>query len=165
MNQSLPNVNNNGLCISYSSLNKPRNQKLIFMPKPTNIIPFQFYNLMYTPCISCHPSLPQSECHQQNSKTKSSKEPKRKVALSDNQQSFKDKYYQVFTSKKRFSKAYVKNIHDILIKELGLKPMSREEFRRIDLYFHHFSKYSNQILDFLEKNKEEINSQVFGNIF
>lgn len=80
----------------------------------------------------------------------------RKLNLSHQQNEFKKLFYQVFTSKKRIPKEIVKKIHNIILVPLELKKMSREEFRKIDLYFQNYLKYSTQILIYLQKHKEDI---------
>lgn len=82
--------------------------------------------------------------------------PKRKVDLSHNELSFKDRFYAIFTTKKKFEKKLVKQIHDYIRKPFGFERMSREEFRRIDIYFRNYAKYSPQILSYLILHKEEI---------
>lgn len=81
---------------------------------------------------------------------------KRKVGLSPQADEFKKLYYQIFTSKKKFPKELVKQIHDIILIPCFLKKMSREEYRRIDLYFQEYSKYSERILIYLQKHKREL---------
>ncbi|KAK8894262.1 hypothetical protein M9Y10_022697 [Tritrichomonas musculus] len=82
--------------------------------------------------------------------------PKRKVDLSRNELSFKDRFYAIFTTKKKFEKKLVKQIHNYIRKPFGFERMSREEFRRIDLYFQNYAKYSEQILRYLIHHQEEI---------
>lgn len=82
--------------------------------------------------------------------------PKRKVDLSQSELSFKDRFYAIFTTKKKFEKKLVKQIHDFIRKPFGFERMSREEFRRIDIYFQNYAKYSSQILGYLILHKEEI---------
>ena len=67
--------------------------------------------------------------------------PKRSVDLSEHEQYFKDQYYKIFVSRKKFEKKLVRQIHNlVLVKEIkNLKKMDREEYRRIDLYFKKYS--------------------------
>lgn len=82
--------------------------------------------------------------------------PKRKLNRSHQNNEFKKLFYQIFTSKKRIPKEIVKKIHNIILVPLELKKMSRDEYRKIDLYFQNYLKYSTQILIYLQKHKEDI---------
>ena len=87
--------------------------------------------------------------------------PKRKIDLSRTEMSFKDRFYAIFTTKKKFEKNLVRIIHNHIRKQLGLRTMSREEYRRIDLYFQHFAKYSETIIPYLSNHREEIYRKFF----
>lgn len=86
---------------------------------------------------------------------------KRKVELSEVAQSLKNEYYSTFTTKKRFDKIYVKKIHDFyFIGMLGFNPMTREEFRRIDIYFQNYASKKDIIIKFLRANKDVISQGI-----
>ena len=92
--------------------------------------------------------------------------PKRKVDLLENQQSFKNSFYsKIDDKKKKFPKKYVKDIHEkVLMKYIeGFKKMEREEFRRIDLYFQNYAPYREQILNVLTDKKEWILENILSN--
>lgn len=99
------------------------------------------------------------ECSFRGSTCRSSKT---KVRLSDNQQDFKDNFYQMFTSKKKFDKKLVRGIHNNICAHFNFKKMTRDQYRMIDLYFKEYAKYSQQILIYLRDNKEEILKLVLG---
>lgn len=91
--------------------------------------------------------------------------PKRKVHLSDIALDFKNGFYSIFTYKKKFDKKYVKDIHNSYIsKILNLDQISREEYRRIDLYFKKYAKYKDQILNLLRKHQGEISQNILKNL-
>lgn len=88
---------------------------------------------------------------------KVAKQPKRKVSLSAKEQKFKKNLYSVFTSKKKFPKECLKKIHDEHIAiDLDIPKMSREQLRRIDLYFRDFASFSDLIIPYLKQNKGEL---------
>ena len=88
--------------------------------------------------------------------------PKRRVELDNDEQEFKNKYYSIFTNYKKFDKVYVKKIHNLfLMDHFNFNKIIREEYRRIDLYFKHYSQYKDSILDFLQEHKTEITKVVF----
>lgn len=87
------------------------------------------------------------ECSQ--SSRCSTRASKRKVGLTQKADLFKKMYYQIFTSKKKFPKMLVKQIHEIILVPCFLDKMSREEYRRIDLYFQDYAKYSDRISLFI----------------
>ena len=90
--------------------------------------------------------------------------PKRRVELDNDEQEFKNKYYSIFTNYKKFDKVYVKKIHKLfLMDHFNFNKIIREEYRRIDLYFKHYSQYKDSILDFLQEHKTEISKVVFDN--
>lgn len=74
-----------------------------------------------------------------------------------------NEYYPVFIEeKKKFDKIYVKRIDPFLVKYLGLKKMTREEFRCIALYFENRANKKHEIIKCLQDHKNEImNSDVF----
>ena len=79
------------------------------------------------------------------------------VELSENASLFKDCFYKIFTTKKKkFPKGLVIKIHNEICSSLNLIEVPREFQRNINLYFQAFSQYSNQILCFLQKNKQHI---------
>lgn len=80
-----------------------------------------------------------------------------KVILDENDQSFKNNFYSIFTKKKRFNKNIVKEIHNcILVPILGFQPMTRNEFRCIARYFRNHSYMKEQIINCLKENKAKI---------
>lgn len=90
--------------------------------------------------------------------------PKRKVDLSEDALHFKNEFYSVFVKKKKFEKRLVKIIHnEILAKDCVLKPMTREEGRRIDLYFQNYASLSKKIISCLKARKNEIISLLRAN--
>ena len=96
----------------------------------------------------------------------SKKKPKRIVDLDDNEKEFKDQFYSHFTKRKKFKKEFVFQIHELfLMKRFNFEKMTREECRRIDLYFQKYAKHKESILDFLKQNKAEINRVVFKKTF
>lgn len=73
---------------------------------------------------------------------------------------FKADYIRPLTEKKVLSKNIVIRIHnDLLVKEFGFNRVSRDEYRCIGLYYEHYRQYKDQILSFLEKNKELIRNK------
>ncbi|KAK8892872.1 hypothetical protein M9Y10_030123 [Tritrichomonas musculus] len=88
--------------------------------------------------------------------------PKRSVDLSEHEQYFKDQYYKIFVSRKKFEKKLVRQIHNlVLVKEIkNLKKMDREEYRRIDLYFKKYSPWQEQIFRVLKKHKKMIYREI-----
>lgn len=81
---------------------------------------------------------------------------KRRIDLTPDQESFKNRYYKYFTQKKKFSKDYVIKIHKYMAQHLSFPKISRDETRQIDLYFQHYAFAQNKIFDFIEKNHEEL---------
>lgn len=157
------------ILVNSSDFGKYENPVFILQPvKNENVTPLTYVSIVSPPFMTLAPPAP-SKTHFQasfgnmNFNLTSSKTPKRKVYLTPEDQLFKENYYKILTTKKKFSKCHVKAIHDLFInKELGVRPISREEFRRIDLYFSHFSKYKDKILPILEKNKDYITSNILG---
>lgn len=87
----------------------------------------------------------------------------KKVELSDDECDFKYNFYQILTSKKRFAKTIVRDIHNYMSKNyFKFQKMTRNQFRNIDLYFHDYSKYKEQILIYLKNNKELILKSIQG---
>lgn len=88
--------------------------------------------------------------------------PKRSVDLSEHEQYFKDQYYKIFVSRKKFEKKLVRQIHNlVLVKEIkNLKKMDREDYRRIDLYFKKYSPWQEQIFRVLKKHKKMIYREI-----
>lgn len=87
--------------------------------------------------------------------------PKRIVDLSDPEKYFKNQYYKIFISGKKFEKKYVQQIHNRFLKNIeGFKKMKREEFRRIDLYFQNYAPHQDQIFKVLKENKDVISKEI-----
>ena len=91
-----------------------------------------------------------------NSAKKIRKFQKTKVDLSNNADLFKSLFYRVFTFKKKFPKYLVKKIHNMICTNLGFRPITREEFRSIDLYFLHYAKKGEIILNYIQQYKGEL---------
>lgn len=85
---------------------------------------------------------------------------KMNLELSEEAKKFKEKYYQIFTSKKKISKQHVKKIHDILQNHFCFRRMNREEYRSINLYFKDYAFHREPIINFLIKNKKYIIEQI-----
>lgn len=84
-----------------------------------------------------------------------------KVILDENDQSFKNNFYSIFTKKKRINKNHVKKIHNrILVPILGFQPMTRNEFRCIARYFRNYSYMKDKILNCLKQNKAKIQQMI-----
>lgn len=95
--------------------------------------------------------------HERNLSIRRRRSPKRKIDLSEIAFELKYRYYSIFTKSKKFPKKYVLQIHnDYLVKELGYPKSTREQMREIDLYFMANAKNKDQILEFLEQNKEKL---------
>lgn len=105
-------------------------------------------------------SIQSDACFEGSNSRGSTRASKRKIDLSRKANMFKKLFYQIFTSKKKFPKQMVKKIHEIVCAPLFLKKMSREQFRRIDLYFQENSQYSERILIYLQQHKEELLDQI-----
>lgn len=81
----------------------------------------------------------------------------RKYSLSKSEQEFKDKTYFLICNKKVCQKNILKAIHDeLFVPKLGFKHMSRSEFRVIKLYFKNYYVKKDEILSFLQENKNEV---------
>lgn len=90
--------------------------------------------------------------------------PKTILSLSKEQKSFKDGYYKIFTSRKKFKKEYVVKIHnDILVNILGFHKIQRNESRSIDTYFQNYAPYKDQIFQVLRSKKEIIIKKILIN--
>lgn len=86
---------------------------------------------------------------------------KRKIELSDIEESFKNEYYKFFTNKKKFSKKFVIAIHKIIMVPLSLPAIKRDQTRQIDLYFQDFAYAKDKIFDYIKEHKEELSLKVF----
>lgn len=86
---------------------------------------------------------------------------RKKVNLDQNAIRFKEKFYALFTYRKRIPKNLVFNIHNNIAKEINLRSVTREECRSVDKYFRNFSKYQKEIIGYLCKltNEERIQLQ------
>ncbi|KAK8849350.1 hypothetical protein M9Y10_018746 [Tritrichomonas musculus] len=90
--------------------------------------------------------------------------PKTILSLSKEQKCFKDGYYKIFTSRKKFKKEYVVKIHnDILANILGFQKIQRNESRSIDTYFQNYAPYKDQIFQVLRSKKEIIIKKILIN--
>lgn len=85
---------------------------------------------------------------------------KKKVELSYLAEKFKNNFYQIFTTKKRFSKKIVQKIHEVIRGPLNLPKMKREEMRSINLYFNEYAPISNALLIYIHHHKKEIIEKV-----
>lgn len=85
---------------------------------------------------------------------------KRKLVLSQQAQAFKTDYYLIFTKKKKFPKAFLRQIHNIIQNPLKLDPISRDIIRFNDIYFEKFEKDSHKIIEYLVVHKDEILSSI-----
>ena len=94
--------------------------------------------------------------NQRSTSGRSKRTSKRKVDLSKKAELFKNAFYKVFTSKKKFPKHLVKEIHDFICQYIPLPKMKREHIRSIDLYFEEYSTFSEIILHALQQYKEGI---------
>lgn len=81
--------------------------------------------------------------------------------LPPNVQKFKYRFFSILSSKKKFRKKIVQEIHNnFLVKELGFKRMQRDEYRNISIYFLNYYSKKDEILNVLEKNKTQIKNQI-----
>lgn len=78
------------------------------------------------------------------------------IQMNENAANFKFSFYKLLTSKKKFQKKYVVQIHNAIHKKLQLRKVNREESRSIDLYFVHFSPHADKILMCIQQNKPEL---------
>ena len=78
------------------------------------------------------------------------------VIMNDATANFKYSFYKIFTSRKKFPKKYVVSIHNSICDQLNLRKVSRDEARSIHLHFVNFVMYAEQILMFIQKNKNII---------
>lgn len=82
---------------------------------------------------------------------------KRGSRLPLNVQKFKNGYYGMFVSCKKFSKTIVREIHnDLFVHKLGYGRMKRNEYRDISKYFINYYPKRDEILKTLQENKELI---------
>ena len=81
---------------------------------------------------------------------------KRKLLLSPRAQAFKTDYYLIFTKKKKFPKAFLRQIHNMIQKPLNLDPITRDIIRFNDIYFERFEKDSFKIIQYIVVHKDEI---------
>lgn len=96
-----------------------------------------------------------------NSSESRLRRPKTILSLSKEQQCFKDGYYKIFTSRKKFKKEYVVKIHNkILVNILGFHKIQRNESRSIDTYFQNYAPYKDQIFQVLRSKKEIIKRKI-----
>lgn len=81
---------------------------------------------------------------------------KRKIKLSKKAKLFKNAFYQIFTTKKRFPKKLVQKIHEFVSKFIPINKISRDQIRCIDLYFKEFACFSELIISFIQNNRLKI---------
>lgn len=76
------------------------------------------------------------------------------IKLPDEAQYFKDQYYKIFTSRKKFPKKYVQLIHNnVLVGKIeGFEKMKRDDFRSINLYFKKHLNDKTEMFEVLQKN-------------
>lgn len=65
--------------------------------------------------------------------------------LSGEAEQFRMNFYH-FTIGQKFDKRYVQKLHNAVCKSLGLRPINRNEYRSIKLYFQNFAQNSNEII-------------------
>lgn len=92
------------------------------------------------------------------------RKPKTKLFLSDSTKKFKKDFYSRFTSKKKFKKEFVKDIHNtILVEKIkGFRKMRRDEIRMIDQYFINYAPFQDQILQVLKDNHDIILKKILN---
>lgn len=110
---------------------------------------------IFIPCIT---RIDNNEDNQPSQISFHKRKRKRKVDLNEKQQIFQKEYYKFFTSKKKFSKKYVIELHKLMKDELNLRPMSREETRQIGLYFQNFASEKSRIFEFFTNNMDACSS-------
>lgn len=103
--------------------------------------------------------------HEQNNSIPKHRLPKRNRHLSGKALELKNRYYSIFTFSKKFPKEYVLKIHkEYLVDQLKYPKLTRDQTREIDLYFLDYADKKDEILEFLEKNKEELSRGPLKNI-
>ena len=85
---------------------------------------------------------------------------RKKIYLDQNAIRFKEKFYSLFTYKKRIPKDLVFNIHNNIAKKINLRKATREECRSVDKYFRNFSRYQKEIIGYLCSLPNEQRSQL-----
>lgn len=89
--------------------------------------------------------------------------PKRNVSFSRRERNFKDLFYLILKpEKKKFRKELIREVHNYMRKFIDFPPITREQTRRIDLYFIEYAKYDMLILSFLKSHKIPILQQIAG---
>ena len=88
--------------------------------------------------------------------------PKTKIDLNPEEQDFKNRFYGIFTTRKKFVKKYVGIIHNcFLTKKFNFDKICRNEARQIDLYFQKYTEHKEPILKYLEEKKTEISQMIY----
>ena len=73
---------------------------------------------------------------------------------------FRNKLYNILNEGKRISKKIIQAIHNEISCELKLKRMSRDEFRCISSYYNNYAHKQQEILDLIQKKKDELLSKI-----
>lgn len=83
---------------------------------------------------------------------------------SDEEKQFKDSFSHLFTDYIFLPSNKIKRIHDERIAlNLNFQKMTTDEFNRINLYFHNYISYKDQILQYLIENRNEIMANIVYN--
>lgn len=82
--------------------------------------------------------------------------PQGQVNFSGRVQNFRNFFYLIFTERKKFKKEYVKKIHDYMRGYINFPKMTRNEFRKVELYFQNYAPYDYLIISFLKSHKIQI---------
>lgn len=85
---------------------------------------------------------------------------RQKINLDQNAARFKEKFYSLFTYKKRIPKIFVFIIHNNIAAKLNLRCVAREEYRSVNKYFQNFSKNQKEIIEYLSSLSDEERNQL-----
>lgn len=123
--------------------------------------PFFVNHIIYNLGFPVFGNYKRSNIFKKNSSRSSYLNSSRKVSLSQDEQKFKNDFYNVF-GKKRFNKFILRKIHNnYLVPNLKIKEIERNEFRSINTYFHHRFSRMDEIIKFLNENKNELRRNCF----
>lgn len=86
--------------------------------------------------------------------------PRQKINLDQNAARIKEKFYSLFTYKKRIPKIFVFIIHNNIAAKLNLRRVTREEYRSVNKYFQNFSKNQKEIIEYLSSLSDEERNQL-----
>ncbi|OHT16182.1 hypothetical protein TRFO_41978 [Tritrichomonas foetus] len=86
---------------------------------------------------------------------------KERISLTEKQKLFRDKFYHLFTYRKKFPKKVVFRIHDEIAPAINLRKAKRDEYRCVDKYFQNFEPFSNVIIDYLKNISEKDRARIF----